>query len=183
MVSAVVQAGEDGEISPEEYQQGMAAAREQGGPDFAVNHYLAALGRATPSVLYALSSEPTSGYVVGGFGDFCQVRPGRFIGCALKKPGNAIRWLFGEGSTDPSVQGLLAAVNGSTSAPDTAAEPQLIKVGVRQKAVGFSDLSLYSRYNPDGDDIADALERVWAQIEAEELDLSAVVEQYNRKAH
>lgn len=183
MITAVLQAGEDGEISPEEFKQGMAAARAEGGPDFAVNHYLAALGRATPSVLYALSSAPTSGYVVGGYGDICQVRPGRFIGCALKKPGNAIRWLFGEGAGDSAVKELLAAAGSASPEQTASSEPAAIKVGLRQQAVGFTDVSLYSRYNPDGDDIADAVQRVWTQLEAEEIDLPAVVQQYNRKAH
>ena len=156
---------EFGLITPETYRRMHTALIEEMGPYFASNHYIIALGRATPSILHAMSQEPISGYVVGAYADYRAVRPARVLGCALKHPGAALRYVLEERRAGRQLAEL-------------ADERGLIRVGVDQRAVGFTDFDLYTRHNPDGDDLAEAVSSVWAEISVGELDVAELIEQY-----
>jgi len=63
-----------GIVSPTVFQVLHTKLKERMGPYFLCNHFIAALGRATPSILYALTDNPTNAFVVGGYADFRMVR-------------------------------------------------------------------------------------------------------------
>lgn len=155
---------ESGLVTPETYQLMLEAKQNQMGPYFACNHYVIALGRATPSILHAMSQQPINGYVVGAYADYRRVRPARILGCALKRPGKALRY-------------VIEQQRGNRPPAQLADERGLIRVGVAQEAVGFTEFDLYSRHNPDGDDLAEAVGSVWAEIEVGELDIAALIRQ------
>jgi|GEM_PF-2251069 len=156
---------ETGVLSPATYQRMLEAKQRQMGPYFACNHYILALGRATPSILHALSQHPVAGYVVGAYADYRAVRPARILGCALKHPGAALRFVLNEHL-------------GGRELSDLADDSGLIQVGLDQQAIGFTDFDLYTRHNPDGDDLAEAVSSVWAEIEVGELDVPELIERY-----
>jgi hypothetical protein len=123
------------------------------------NHYIVVAGRATPSIMYALSSAPTSGYLLGGYGDFRQVRPARLVCCIVKRPGRVLaEWL--EGATTPAE--LVVAVRGSADR----------RYGLGEGAVEVTDLRAYAKFNQDAEDIADAVEQVRREILEGELEVS-----------
>jgi len=160
---------EDGLITMDVFLQLHRQLRERMGQSFTANHFVLALGRTTPTLLYACTSEPFSGYVAGGYADFRQVRPARILGCAEKLPDAALRYIFSE-LGDGTLAGL-------------ADGDGMIAVGVEQEAVGFTGFEMYSRYNPDGDDIAEAVENVWAEIRTGELDVPRLIERFKSKEH
>jgi len=134
---------------------------------FVADHYILAVGRTTPTLLYACTSEPFNGYVAGGYGDFRQVRPARILGCAEKQPGNALRYIFSQ--------------LGDGTLVDLADESGMIRVGLDQGAIGFTKFDMYSRSNPDGDDIAEAVENVWAEIQFGELNVPKLIKDFQSK--
>lgn len=137
------------------------------GQYFAANHFILAVGRTTPTLLYACTSEPFNGFVAGGYGDFRQVRAARILGCAEKRPGAALSYIFRE--------------LGDGTLADLADETGVIQVGLDQSAIGFTDFDMYSRYNPDGDDIAEAVENVWAEIQVGELNVPKLIKDFQSK--
>ena len=154
-----------GMVTPESYHTALGKAKDRMGSSFVSNHYILALGRATPSIMNAVSKKPVNGYTAGGYGDFTAVRPARVLGCALKNTGAAIDYILSETDADPAV---------------LADESGVITVGLEQGAVGFTDFQLYQRYNPDGDDLAAEYETNMAEIMAGELDVNSLIERFNR---
>jgi hypothetical protein len=167
-----VPVGPDGLVSPETFRDSILKLSRRGGEAFKqCNHYIIATGRTTPSIMYALSSNETHGYVLGGWADFTRVRPARFVCCAVKHPGKALEFIFGERGT--------ATLEGAALPPGSvpSGAPEIV-VGLDQGAVGLTDLNLYSRYNPDGDDIAEAVGQVFKEIEAGEFDYRATIDEF-----
>ncbi|MCC7477948.1 BMP family ABC transporter substrate-binding protein [bacterium] len=192
VVTGIVQAGDDGLVSPDEFLSIFQALQSNAGAGFRCNHYILTAGRATPSIMYALSKEPTDGYCLGGYGDFRPVRPARFVGCALKRPDNALRHIFSHIQGPEDLQ-KLAAWNEATAASEAAAEGAepastapadstaaagSISVGLAEGAVDFTDFDLYARFNPDGDDIQEAVESVYAEIKSGEFDYLEIMQQF-----
>jgi hypothetical protein len=89
------------------------------------------------------------------------------LGCAEKRPGAVLSYIFSE--------------LGDGTLAELADETGMIKVGLDQGAIGFTDFDMYSRYNPDGDDIAEAVENVWAEIQVGELDVPKLIEDFQSK--
>lgn len=146
---------ESGLVTPEIFRIAHDRIREEAGNAFAANHYIFSLGRTTPTTMYAMTQEPIKGYVLGAYADFRQLRPARVVGCALKKPGSALRHLFDKAQSTEELVGL--------------ADGGYIELGLEQDAVGFTGFELYSRYNPDGEDIMEAVDGVRKLIEVDEL--------------
>lgn len=157
-----------GLITPETFRRLHQKLNEQMGPYFKSNHFVLALGRATPSIMDALTLEPFNGYVTGAYADYRAVRQGRVLGCALKRPGAALAYIFGRVEKGED----LAAIADETGA---------IKVGLPEDAVGFTDFDLYSRFNPDGDDIAQTVQGYWSEIQVGELDVPALIKEFRKK--
>jgi hypothetical protein len=158
---------QSGLITPETFLKLHGALNERMGQYFKSNHYILALGRATPSIMHALSQQSSS-YVVGAYADYRAVRQSRVLGCALKRPGAALAYVFGRLEDGDG----LAAI---------ADETGTIHVGIAEDAVGFTDFELYRRFNPDGDDIAEAVQGYWAEIKAGELDVPALIREFRIK--
>jgi hypothetical protein len=78
------------------------------------------------------------------------------VGCALKKPGSALHYILDQAQSTEELVTL-------------AGEDGYIELGLEQDAVGFTDFELYSRYNPDGEDIMEAVDGVRRLIEVDEL--------------
>lgn len=167
VADTVLPMDDNGLITVEVFLQLQRQLRQRMGPYFDANHYILAVGRTTPTLLYACTSEPFKGYVAGGYGDFRQVRPARIVGCAEKRPGAALRYIFSQ--------------IGDGTLVDLADESGMIRVGLDESALGFTDLDMYSRVNPDGDDIAEAIENVWAEIQVGELDVPKLIEDFKSK--
>lgn len=161
-------AKESGLITPETFRELHRKLNEEMGPYFLSNHYILALGRATPSIMHAMTQEPFNGYVAGGYADYRAVRQGRVLGCALKHPGAALAHIFGRMDDE----GDLAALADETGS---------IHVGIAEEAVGFTDFELYRRFNPDGDDIAEVVQGYWAEILVGELDVPALIREFRKK--
>jgi basic membrane lipoprotein Med (substrate-binding protein (PBP1-ABC) superfamily) len=141
-------------LDPETFQQALQRIKDDYGDYFTPNHYIINLGRATPTIMQALASDA---YLVGAYADFTRVRPPRVLGCMEKHPGVALELLLGGLSSLGELPGQFN--NGS------------LQYGLKDGAVGFTDFSLYGRYNPDADDIKEAVEKVRAQILAGEMDI------------
>jgi len=156
-----------GLVTPQTYANAVNGAKEEMGSAFNSNHYIIALGRATPAILNAVAKKPINGYIAAGYADYTAVRPARVVGCAVKRPSQAIRYIFDN----------LGADNDPVALAD---EDLRIKVGLKQEAVGISGYKLYKRYNPDGDDIEEQVNAVLGEILAEELDVAELVEKFNR---
>jgi len=156
--TAVVQADEDGMVTPRAFEQAHLALLKRAGPYFTCNHYILALGRATPSVMLAISKKPINGYVTGGYADYRSVRPSRILGGAVKHPGVALTYIL----DSPSLRGGLSGLA-------NLAPRGVITLGLKENAVGYADLDLYSRYNPDGEDIAQAVSDTLEQMRTGEL--------------
>jgi hypothetical protein len=145
-----------GLVTPETFQTAFVQIKERAGTAFAANHFVLALGRATPTIMYALTQSPVNGYVLGGYADYRQIRPARVVGCALKHPSVALRNLLEHAATGADLAQL--------------APQGYVEFGIKDEAVGFTSFDQYSRYNADGDDIRDAVVNVEALIKAGELD-------------
>lgn len=156
-----------GLVTPESYHAALSRVQDRMGSSFASNHYILALGRATPSIMNAVSKKPVNGYAAGGYGDFTTVRPARILGCAVKETGVVLDYIFSQPGAAPDPGAL-------------ADETGVIAVGMEQGAVGFTDFELYTRYNPDGDDLAGELADRLAEIKAGELDVYGLIEHFSR---
>ena len=156
-----------GLITPETYRAAVTTAQQKMGQAFNANHYILALGRATPAILNAVAKNPINGYIAAGYADYTEVRPARVVGCAVKHPSRALAHIFAnlDEANDP---GVVADGDG------------MIRVGLEQEAVGFSGYELYKRYNPDGDDIEAQVQAVMAEILVDELDYRGLIERFNR---
>jgi len=157
-----------GLVAPEDFRNLHRALNEEMGPYFKCNHYILALGRATPSIMHALTQEPFNGYVIGAYADYRAVRQGRVLGCVLKHPGAALAHIFSQLDAGDSLAGM-------------ADETGTLIVGIAEDAVGFTDFDLYSRFNPDGDDIAEAVQGYWEEVQVGELDVPALIEEFKEK--
>jgi len=148
---------EAGVVDPEAFSQALGRIDDEYGEQFMPNHYVISLGRATPAILQYLTGDPNRAYVAGAYADYTISRPQKVLGCIEKHPGVAI--------------GLL--LDGIDSLDELAGEfvSGLKVYGLADGAVGFTDFSLYSRYNPDGADIRKTLEKTQAQILAGEMDI------------
>jgi len=125
-------------------------------PGRQLDHLIVFCGRATPSMMFALSSKPTDGYLLGGYGDFTQVRPARVVGCIVKHPGVGLKKVL-EGATSlAEVKKRLG--NGLT-------------LTFKEGGVDVTDFNAYANYNQDADDIADAVKEVRSEIEGGEVDV------------
>lgn len=183
MMTGIADAGEDKLVSPDEFLYVFKALMDRAGPGFRCNHYLISAGRATPSIMYALSKDPTDGYCLGGWADFTPVRPARFVGCAIKKPDQALRHILSHIQTSADLAKMAAWNQASNSGDDAAAANASqfeIRVGLDEDAVGFTSFDLYGRFNPDSDDIQDAVENIWREIRSGEFDYQATIEKFNR---
>ena len=145
-----------GVVEPEDFRTTIELIKSQVGAAFAANHYIVNLGRTTPTIMYSLTLSPTNGYVLGAYADYRQIRPARVVGCAVKHPAVALQYLLEHAATAEDLEAL--------------APQQFIELGLTDGAVGFTDFDLYSRYNPDGDDIRESVENVENLIKADELD-------------
>ena len=157
-----------GLVTPETFRDLHNALNQQMGQYFASNHYILALGRATPSIMHALTKQPFSGYVVGAYADYRGVREAKVLGCALKHPDAALEYVFSQLTSDTELAQLANAEG-------------VIAVGLPEQAVGFTDFELYSRRNPDGADLAAAVQDCWAEILADELDVAGLISEFRSK--
>ncbi len=146
--------GDDGVIVPQDFSGKLAEVLSQG---LKCNHYIVALGRATPSIMHALSSKPTNGYLLGGYGNFTQVRPARVVSCITKHPG----------------VGLMRLLDGAKSVAEVGqrAPKGMLTLGMSDGAVDVTTMDSYANFNPDAEDIEQALADARAQIESGELDI------------
>jgi hypothetical protein len=145
-----------GLVTPETFRTAFERIKERAGAAFAANHFILALGRTTPTIMYAMTQKPINGYVLGGYADYRQIRPARVVGCAVKHPAVMLRYMLEHAATAPELAQL--------------APQGYVELGLRDGAITFTDFDLYSRYNPDGDDIKEAVENVQGLIKADELD-------------
>lgn len=157
-----------GLVTPEDFRNLHRKLNEEMGDYFVSNHYIMALGRATPSIMHAMTQEPFNGYVVGAYADYRAVRQGRVVGCALKRPGAALAYIFGR-------------LEAGDQLVDIADSTGTINVGIDEDAVGFTDFDLYSRFNPDGEDIAEVVEGYWNEVRVGELDVLGLIEEFRNK--
>jgi hypothetical protein len=157
-----------GLVTPEAFRNLHRKLNEEMGPYFLSNHYIMALGRATPSIMHAMTQEPFNGYVVGAYADYRTVRQGRVVGCALKQPGAALAYLF-------------SRLDAGDQLVDIADSTGTINVGIDEDAVGFTAFDLYSRFNPDGEDIAQVVEGYWNEVRVGELDVLGLIEEFRNK--
>jgi hypothetical protein len=157
-----------GLVTPAAFRNLHRALNEEMGDYFVSNHYIFALGRATPSIMHAMTQQPFNGYVVGAYADYRAVRQGRVLGCALKHPGAALEHIF-------------SRLQAGDSLASIADEDGTISVGIDEDAIGFTDLDLYSRFNPDGEDIAEVVEGYWNEIRVGELDVLGLIEEFRIK--
>ena len=155
--SVVVRADAEGLISADAFNRSRAAVLKAAGSYFACDHYVFSLGRATPTAMYAMTQKPVNGYVAGAYADYRIVRRARVLGCALKHPGAALRYIFGQQALVQGAAGLKLIAPGG-----------VVNVGLDQDAVGFTTFELYSRYNTDGDDLKKAVEENLAEIRSGE---------------
>jgi hypothetical protein len=168
LISAELQPDAQNLVTPEDYKAALERIRQRGAGSFRVNHYIVAAGRVTPSVMYALSSDPTSAYVLGGWADFTQVRPAKVVCCGEKHPGGALAQLF-DGAA--SLNDVLARLSGG------------MVFGIDSGAADVTDFTaddhpLYDDFNPDGVDIREAIETARGEILAGELDVEALIEEH-----
>lgn len=170
--SAILPAAPDGTISRETYVA--ALQRLLGDPRSAFsqtcNHFVVALGRTSPTVMYALTQEPTKGYVAGAYADFRQVRPSRVVGSAIKHPQAMLEHLFQLPALQQGLPGLRQAL------PDG-----VLRLGLRDGATGISGYDLYGRYNPDASDIRDAVEGTLGSILDGDTSVAEEIERYSDK--
>jgi hypothetical protein len=125
-------------------------------PGRKIDHFIAFCGRATPSIMYGLSSKPTNGYLLGGYGDFTQVRPARVVGCIVKHPGVGLRLLLeGAGSPDELKQRMEAGIT----------------LDLKNGGVDVTDFKAYANYNPDAEDIEEAVAQARSEIAGGEIDV------------
>jgi hypothetical protein len=143
----------EGLVNPEDFSRSFTTAKE----GLQCDHFIVALGRATPSIMHALSSKPANGFVLGGYGDFRQVRPARVVSCIVKDPGPGLTRLLGQAQTVAEVT--------------AGAQDGVLKLGLSEGAVDVTDLAAYSNFNEDADDIREALKDARDQIEAGELEV------------
>lgn len=148
--------GETGLVTPENFRTALSRVKSQLGSAFRSNHFIVSLGRATPTILRALSGAPENAYVLGGYSDYRNIRPAKIVGCIEKHPGVALEIILRKAGSVSGIAGM--ATSG------------FIELGMAEGAVGFTSFEMYSRYNPDGEDIEDTVEGVKALIEAGELD-------------
>jgi len=154
---ARVPTDQSGSVTRETFSMALNATLSKAGSYFKPSHYIVSLGRATPSVINGLCSKPFSGYVATGYADYRALWPERTICCAVKNPGAALNHLLAATGGDPAKLAALA--------------PQgYIELGFAEEAIGYADASLYARYNPDGQDIQDAVDAAAKLIRAGELD-------------
>lgn len=159
---------ETGLVTPETFRDLHNALNQQMGEYFSSNHYILALGRATPSIMHALTKQPFNGYVIGAYADYRAVREAKVLGCALKHSDAALNDIFSRLEPGGGLEQLADAEG-------------LITVGLPESAVSFTDFELYSRRNSDGADLAAAVEDCWAEIEADELDVARLIRQFRSK--
>lgn len=185
MLVKKLESGPDGMVTPDSFLAAYEQLKAAGGPAFQCNHFLVCLGRSTPTIMLVLSKKPTNGYCLGGWADFTSVRPSRFVGCALKKPDMALAHIFGHIQEPADLDKLAAWGEASAAAPsaDSAAAEvrpdfgRVISVGLDEGAVGFTDLKDYSNFNPDGDDISEAVTQAIEEIKSGELDYAALIKE------
>src|SRR5207248_2439350 len=137
-------------VTPDTFRAALAHIRARGGLPSRGDRYVVAIGRASPSVIYALSANPTRGTLLGAYGDFTPVRPGKVVACLLKHPGPALEKLLRGAST-------LAQLK--QRAPDG-----MVAVGLKDGGVGLTDFKAYKDRSEDGPDIADAVQSAQKEI-------------------
>lgn len=168
--AAIIPAAPDGTVAPQSFRDTLNAVLGRAGKVFSGNcdHFVLALGRATPTTMYAMTERPFNGYVAGAYADYRQVRPSRVVGCALKHPGAALAHLFE--MRDPATGHAYLA----QGAPGLAkALPQrTLLLGLNDGAVGFTDFEMYSRYNTDADVIEAAVHSALTQIKGDEVSVA-----------
>jgi hypothetical protein len=162
LLAAEVTPDEFGVATQETYMAALAELDRQRGTALKPNHYIVLGGRAAPSMMYGLSTGEGSNYILGGWADFTQVRPARIVACAVKHPGVVLRRLLTGGP-----QRLL----------EVLPEDELTG-SFAEHAIDVTPLDRYMKYNPDGQDIADAVAAARAEIDAGEMDIAALIEQY-----
>lgn len=155
--TVTVPVGKDGIVTRETFSRALNETLAAAGSYFKPSHYIITLGRATPSVINGLCLPPFKGYVATGYADYRALWPERTICCAIKHPGAALKYILDRNGSDPAKLAALA--------------PQgFIELGFAEDAIGYTDTSLYSRYNPDGQDIQEAVDAAAKLIRAGELD-------------
>jgi len=155
LLSASLTPDADNVVAPDEFKT--KRDRIFATPGLKTDHFIVDAGRATASIMFALSTKPTNGYLLGGYGDFRQVRPARVVCCIVKHPGSSLRKLLTGAKSVKDVQ---------------AAGMSLPKLDLANGGVDVTDFSAYAHYNPDSDDIADAVKDARGQILDGELDVT-----------
>ncbi len=140
------------------------------------NHFVVDLGRTSPTVMYSLTQEPTKGYVAGGYADFRQVRPSRVVGSAIKHPEVLLQQLFS--MPTPGVTSTTPALAQGLPGLKLALPTGVLTLGLSDGAVGISGYDLYARYNPDADDIKEAVEGTLGSLLEGETNLEEELERY-----
>jgi hypothetical protein len=175
---AIIPAEPDGVITPENFGACFSSLRNKAGQAFsqACNHYIIDCGRASPTVMYALTEKPYSGFVAGAYADFRQIRPARVIGCAIKHPGEMLKRLFSMPA--PGAQASTPALARGLPGLKAALPSTVLRLGLSEGVVGMAGYDLYKRYNSDGDDLDGAVAAAQGQILDGEIKVADEIKRY-----
>lgn len=134
------------------------------GENFVNNHYVIDLTRSSAYILRLIGEDggPIDGYAVSGFEDLRAIAGSRILSCGLKRPDVALGWLLDNCTEPGSLEEL--ALDGYLDFGLRGSRP-----GQDESAVGFTEFDIYSRFNPDGEEIAEEVIKWWNEIEAGEL--------------
>ena len=137
---------------------------QEAGENFVNNHYIIDLTRSSSYVLRLIGEDggPIDGYAASVYQDLRVIKDSRVLTCGLKKPDVAIAWLLDNCTSANDLAAL--ATNGYLDFGLAGSRP-----GLEESAVGITDLDLYSRFNPDGEEIREDVLKWWREIEAGEL--------------
>ncbi|MCB1217334.1 hypothetical protein KDL44_08065 [bacterium] len=162
---AVLPVDSRGMVTPQTFRQEHVRLLNEAGQNFNSSHYILDLTRSNAYItsLIADRNGPLNGYISGGYEDLRVLGDSRVLTFGLKRPEVALGWLL---QHCPDAAALQAEAN-----PDGVIMFGLkgSRPGLEESAVGYTPLDLYTRYNPDGPDIAQELERIWKEVEAGEL--------------
>ena len=175
---SLILAEPDGVVTPETFGASFSSLLKRAGSAFsqACNHYIIDLGRASPTVMYALTTKPYNGFVAGAYADFRQIRPARVIGCGIKHPGEMLKRLFS--MPVPGAQAGAPALTKGVPGLKTALPNGVLRLGLKDGAVGVAGYDLYKRYNSDGDDLDAAVTAAQGQILDGEIKVADEIKRY-----
>ncbi|MEZ5339559.1 MAG: hypothetical protein R3F46_15015 [bacterium] len=165
---AVLPVDSRGMVTPQTFRQEHVRLLNEAGENFNSSHYILDLTRSNAYVtsLIAERNGPLNGYISGGFEDLRVLGDSRVLTFGLKRPEVALGWLLQHCPDAAALQGE-ADADGVIMFGLKGSRP-----GLEESALGYTPLELYIRYNPDGPEIAQELERIWKEVEAGELGIN-----------